>query len=141
MRIKIKADNLPKYHSTGAAGFDLHAHLPPNGVMSVLRGETKLVPTGLYIEVPDGYELQIRPRSSLGRVGVLVPNSPGTIDSDYRGEIQVLLLNLGPTAFAVKHGDRVAQAVLCPVVRAEFEQVDELTTTSRGTGGFGSTGR
>ena len=101
-----------------------------------------LVPTGIAIAVPDGHEAQVRPRSGLAlRHGLVLPNAPGTIDSDYRGEVKVIVWNLGDQPFAVRRGDRIAQLVICPVVRAEWDEVDDLDATSRGSGGFGHTGR
>jgi dUTP pyrophosphatase len=130
---------LPQYESEGAAGFDLRAFLdssldiPP-------RGRAK-IPTGLRIEIPAGYEAQVRPRSGLAlRYGVTVLNSPGTIDSDYRGELEIILINLGSETFTVRNGDRIAQLVAAPVCRAELVSTASLTETERGEGGFGSTG-
>ncbi|GAD55620.1 dUTP diphosphatase [Limimaricola cinnabarinus] len=135
---------LPTYQTTGAAGADLVANLDPSDRESGLHltpGARVLVPTGLRIAVPDGFELQLRPRSGLAlRHGITLPNSPGTIDSDYRGPLGVIILNAGQEAFTVTHGMRIAQAVLAPVVRADFEMVDDLDDTARGAGGFGSTG-
>ncbi len=136
---------LPAYESAGAAGADLRANLPAEsraaGVI-LAPGARALVPTGLRVALPEGYEWQIRPRSGLAfRHGVTLVNAPGTIDADYRGEVGVLLVNLGDVAFTVVHGERIAQAVLAPVVRAEFAEVEALEATRRGAGGFGSTGR
>lgn len=127
---------LPFYQTPGAAGMDLVAS---SGV-DLQSGETALVPTGLSMAVPDGYELQIRSRSGLASKGIFVTNGPGTIDSDYRGEIKVILTNLSGLPFFVPRGMRVAQAVLAPVVRANLIVVDSLPVTDRGDGGFGSTG-
>lgn len=136
---------LPEYATQGAAGADLRANLQPSDRetgLTVDPGGRVLVPTGLIIEVPDGYELQLRPRSGLAlNHGITLPNAPGTIDCDYRGPLGVILMNAGPQPFRVSHGDRVAQAILAPVVRADFELADTLTPTRRGAGGFGSTGR
>ncbi len=130
---------LPAYATPGAAGMDLLAAVAEP--ITLAPGERALIPTGLAIALPPGYELQIRPRSGLAlRHGILLPNSPGTIDEDYRGELQVILLNAGTAPFAVESGMRIAQAVLAPVVRARWEQVAKLDDTARGSGGFGSTG-
>jgi deoxyuridine 5'-triphosphate nucleotidohydrolase len=130
---------LPAYETAGAAGMDLRAAVEAN--LTVAPGARALVPTGLAISLPPGYELQVRPRSGLAlRHGIVLPNSPGTIDEDYRGEIQVILLNTGSEAFEVVRGMRIAQAVLAPVVRAQWEVVEQLDTTTRDQGGFGSTG-
>lgn len=129
---------MPTYATAEAAGMDLHA-LKPVTIPS--RG-WRLVETGVSIALPAGYEAQIRPRSGLAaRYGVTVLNAPGTIDSDYRGEIKVCLINHSPNAFVVRKGDRIAQMVFAPVVRAKWVQVDSLDETERGAGGFGSTGR
>ncbi len=135
---------LPCYQTSGAAGADLVANLPPEARAAGLAlgpGDRVLVPTGLRVAVPDGYELQLRPRSGLAlRHGITLPNSPGTIDSDYRGPLGVIVINHGCDGFVVSHGMRIAQAVLAPVLRARFEIVDSLDDTARGQGGFGSTG-
>jgi len=129
---------LPSYATAGAAGLDLRAAVPSRLV--VAPGERALVPTGLRVAVPAGYEGQVRPRSGLAlRHGVLLPNSPGTIDSDYRGEVQVILWNTGAEPFVIARGDRIAQLVVAPVARVELEET-ELDETPRGAGGFGSTG-
>jgi len=130
---------LPSYATQGAAGMDLVAAVGEPIVIT--PGQRALIPTGLAIALPPGYELQIRPRSGLAlRQGIVLPNSPGTIDEDYRGEVQVILLNAGQEDFIVERGMRIAQAVLAPVVRAEWQVTDTLDDTARGTGGFGSTG-
>jgi dUTP pyrophosphatase len=129
---------LPSYATAGAAGLDLRAAVRSRLV--VAPGERTLVPTGLRVAVPAGYEGQVRPRSGLAlRHGVLLPNSPGTIDSDFRGEVQVILWNAGAEPFAIARGDRIAQLVIAPVARVELEE-DALDETPRGAGGFGSTG-
>lgn len=131
---------LPRYETAGAAGADLCAQLPEGPVLlsSMAR---MLIPTGLRIAVPRGFEMQIRPRSGLAlKHGITLPNSPGTIDSDYRGEVGVIVLNTGTEAFEITHGMRIAQMVVAPVVQAEFEVVSSLDETARGAGGFGSTG-
>ncbi len=130
---------LPSYVTAGASGMDIFA--APQDDLLVRRGEIVLVPTGFQIAVPAGYEAQIRPRSGLAlRQGIAVLNSPGTIDSDYRGEVKIILANLGPEDVSIRRGDRIAQMVICPVVHAELRVVQELDTTRRGSGGFGHTG-
>ncbi len=132
---------LPRYETDGAAGADLRANLPGRDVLEIAAGARALVPTGLRLAIPNGYELQLRPRSGLAlKHGITLPNSPGTIDSDYRGPLGVIILNTGDTAFVVTHGDRIAQAVVAPVLRATFREADVLPETARGDGGFGSTG-
>jgi dUTP pyrophosphatase len=129
---------LPSYATEGAAGLDLRAALAGRLVLG--PGERALVPTGLRFAVPAGYEAQVRPRSGLAlRHGIVLPNSPGTIDSDYRGEVQVILWNAGPEPFAIERGDRIAQLVIAPVAHVELEE-SALDETPRGGGGFGSTG-
>lgn len=131
---------LPQYASQGAAGADLRAQAG-EGAIIVAAGARVLIPTGVRMAVPQGFEVQIRPRSGLAlKHGITLPNSPGTIDSDYRGEVGVILLNAGNMAFEVTHGMRIAQMIVAPVVQARFEQVVTLDQTERGTGGFGSTG-
>ena len=136
---------LPSYESMGAAGADLRANLAEadrRGGLELAPGERILVPTGLIMQIPQGHELQIRPRSGLAlKHGVTLVNAPGTIDADYRGPVGVVLINLGQAAFAIRHGDRVAQAVLAPVVQAEYSLAETLGDTARGSGGFGSTGQ
>ncbi|NHN83753.1 dUTP diphosphatase [Acetobacter musti] len=130
---------LPSYATAGAAGMDLLAAV--SGSLSVLPGGRAIIPTGLCIALPPGYELQIRPRSGLAlKHGITVPNTPGTIDEDYRGEICVILLNTGTEVFTVERGMRIAQAVIAPVFRVLWNEVDDLDETARGMGGFGSTG-
>ena len=129
--------DLPRYETPGSAGLDLRA----DEAFSLAPGERRLVPTGLAVEIPPGHEGQVRPRSGLAaRHGIGMVNGPGTVDADYRGEVGVLLVNHGREAVAFSRGDRIAQLVISPVVRAEVELVDELTETDRGAGGFGSTG-
>jgi dUTP pyrophosphatase len=129
---------LPSYASEGAAGLDLRAAV--GGRLLLGPGERARVPTGLRFAVPAGYEAQVRPRSGLAlRHGIVLPNSPGTIDSDYRGEVQVILWNAGPEPFAIERGDRIAQLVIAPVAHVELEE-SALDETPRGAGGFGSTG-
>jgi dUTP pyrophosphatase len=130
---------LPAYATTGAAGMDLLAAVA--APVTIEPGKRALIPTGLAIALPPGFEMQVRPRSGLAlRNGILLPNSPGTIDEDYRGEVQVILLNAGDAPFTVERGMRIAQAIVAPVVRAEWQEVEKLDDTSRSTGGFGSTG-
>ena len=133
---------LPAYQSAHAAGLDLLAAVPEAEPVVLLPGARALVPTGLSIALPPGYEAQVRPRSGLAaKHGVTVLNAPGTIDADYRGEIGVLLINHGDVAFSIRRGERIAQMVVAAVVRAELVPVDTLAATDRGSGGFGSTGR
>lgn len=130
---------LPKYMSEGASGMDLCAGVESDVVL--LPGEVKLIPTGIFISVPAGYEAQVRPRSGLAlREGIGILNSPGTIDSDYRGEVGVIMINLGKKPFVVKRGMRIAQLVVMKVERAELRVVEELDQTERDAGGFGHTG-
>ncbi len=130
---------LPAYATHGAAGMDLLAAV--QAPVTIAPGQRALIPTGFCIALPDGYELQVRPRSGLAlKNGITLPNSPGTIDEDYRGEVGVIVLNTGDAPFEVTRGMRIAQAVLAPVIRAAWEEVDDLNETKRGAGGFGSTG-
>ena len=132
---------LPAYHSAGAAGADLCAALAPDEKIILEPGARHLIPTGLVLQLPKGYEGQVRPRSGIAlHRGVTILNTPGTIDSDYRGEISVLLINLGAEPFEVVRGVRIAQLVVAPVTRAAFVETAELDTTARGAGGYGSTG-
>jgi len=139
--IKVKkadGSQTPVYMSEHAACADVFAA----GEAAIKPGETALVPTGLFFEIPEGYEIQVRPRSGLPlKHGIIVPNSPGTIDADYRGEFKVILMNLGKEEFKIKRGDRIAQIMPAKVVRADFEETDSLSETKRGAGGFGSSGR
>jgi dUTP pyrophosphatase len=136
-----RALGLPSYESAGAAGADVRANFPDREGIEIGPGERALVPTGLRLAVPEGYEVQLRPRSGLAlKHGVTLPNSPGTIDSDYRGPLGVILMNAGAGPFRIEHGMRIAQMVVAPVVRADFELVEILDETARGSGGFGSTG-
>jgi dUTP pyrophosphatase len=133
---------LPSYQTEHAAGLDLLAAVPEGHPLTLLPGQYALVPTGLTLALPEGYEAQVRPRSGLAaKHGVTVLNAPGTMDADYRGEIGVLLINHGAEPFAIKRGERIAQMVIAPVARAELVAVTELSSTARGSGGFGSTGR
>ena len=131
---------VPAYQSEHAAGLDLHACL--DAPLTLAPGDIVLVPCGFAMAIPHGFEAQVRPRSGLAtKHGIGMPNAPGTVDSDYRGEMMVPLVNLGRAAFTVEHGMRVAQMVIAPVARAAVREVDELDGTARGHGGFGSTGR
>lgn len=132
----------PAYETAGAAGMDLRAAIPEDRNLIILPGHRALVPTGLIFEIPAGHEGQVRPRSGLAlKHGITCLNTPGTIDSDYRGEVQVVLVNLGSEAFAIARGDRIAQMVVAPVVQASFTEQASLSDSARGAGGFGSTGR
>ncbi|MES0826314.1 dUTP diphosphatase [Ruegeria sp. SCP11] len=133
---------LPSYESAGAAGADVRANLPDGAPIKLEPGQRALVPTGLRIEIPQGFEVQVRPRSGLAlKHGITLPNTPGTIDSDYRGPLGVIVLNAGQEVFEITHGERIAQLVVAPVVQASFDVADALSETARGAGGFGSTGR
>jgi dUTP pyrophosphatase len=133
---------LPAYQSEGAAGLDLLAALDTQHPLTLAPGARALVPTGLVLELPAGYEAQVRPRSGLAlNYGITVLNSPGTIDSDYRGEVGVVLANLGHAPFEIRRGERIAQLVVLPVARAELVEVTAVSESSRGDGGFGSTGK
>lgn len=139
-----RAVALPAYQTAGAAGADICANLPvvdrAVGIVIASMGRV-VVPTGIRVAIAIGYEMQIRPRSGLAvKFGITLPNTPGTIDSDYRGPLGVALVNLGAEPYTVRHGDRIAQCVVAPVVQAEFQVVDILNETARGAGGFGSTG-
>ncbi len=142
MMIRVRAEKgalLPRYATEGAAGADISAFL--SSPLTLLPGEYKAIPTGLCLEIPEGYEVQVRPRSGLAlRSGVTVLNAPGTIDSDYRGEIRVILINHSSQPFTVRNGDRIAQIVVSAVRRASFAEAEDLSGTERGEGGFGSTG-
>ncbi len=136
---------LPAYETPGAAGADIRANLPPESRaagFTLAPMQRAICPTGIRVEIPPGYEMQIRPRSGLAtKFGITLPNTPGTIDCDYRGPLGVALVNLGDQPYTVQHGDRIAQMIVAPVVQARFAVVDALTASARGTGGFGSTGR
>lgn len=130
---------LPSYESKYAAGMDIRAAL--EAPIELSPGKRRLIPTGLQMALPEGYEAQIRPRSGLAyRNGITMLNTPGTIDADYRGEVKVLAVNLGNESFIINHGDRIAQMVIAPVTQAEIEEVESLSDTERADGGFGSTG-
>ncbi|APX15530.1 dUTP diphosphatase [Phaeobacter inhibens] len=133
---------LPAYQTAEAAGADLRANLPDRARLTLAPGARALVPTGLRLEIPQGYEVQIRPRSGLAlKHGITLPNAPGTIDSDYRGSLGVIVMNAGDAPFEIAHGDRIAQMVVAPVLQARFQLVDSLSESARGSGGFGSTGQ
>ncbi len=134
-----KEVSLPKYETKGASGMDLAANI--NTKIYIDPGKSAVIPTGLALSIPKGYEVQIRPRSGLAaKKNISVLNTPGTIDADYRGEIKVILVNLGKDSFEVENGLRIAQMVVCPVVQAQLEEINDLSETERGDGGFGSTG-
>lgn len=133
---------LPAYETPGSAGMDLRAAVPVDEAIVLAPGARALVPTGLSFAIPEGYEVQIRPRSGLAaKHGITCLNTPGTIDSDYRGEVKVILINLGDSAFTIERAERIAQMVLAPVTQAAWKEVAVLDETSRGSGGFGSTGQ
>ena len=133
---------LPAYETALSAGMDLRAAVPEAEPIVLAPGHRAMVPTGLTIALPAGYEAQVRPRSGLAaKNGITCLNSPGTVDADYRGEMKVILINLGQEPFTIKRGERIAQMVVAPVTQGEWEVVDALSETERGTGGFGSTGR
>jgi dUTP pyrophosphatase len=143
IKIQIKrlstSVSIPKYETPGSSGLDVAAYIENNII--IYPGEKAIVSTGFSISVPIGYEVQIRPRSGLAaKKNITVLNTPGTIDADYRGEIKIILINLGKEKFIIENGDRIAQMVVCPVVQADLEEVKELSNTERGSGGFGSTG-
>ena len=130
---------LPKYETEGSSGLDLAAHI--NKSIEIKPGSTAIIPTGLVVSIPKNFEIQIRPRSGLAAKNqISVLNTPGTIDSDYRGELKVILINLGAKSFLVENGARIAQMVLCPIIKANLKEVKILEDTKRGSGGFGSTG-
>jgi len=130
---------IPKYETPGSSGMDITAHI--NESIVINPGEKALVPTGFSLAIPKGHEVQIRPRSGLAaKKSITVLNTPGTIDADYRGEIKVILINLGKDKFIVENGERIAQIVVCPIAQVQLEEVKELSETDRGSGGFGSTG-
>lgn len=134
-----RQDNIPVYTTAGAAGADVKADV--SAPVVIRPAEVQLIPTGLFFEIPEGYEIQVRPRSGLAlKFGVTVLNTPGTIDSDYRGELKVILINHGKDPFVVENGMRIAQIVIQPTIQATFQLQEELTATARGVGGFGHTG-
>lgn len=148
MHVKVvnkSKHNLPQYETSGAAGMDVRANFEVDGKkLTIIPGATVLIPTGLFVAIPEGYEIQVRPRSGLSfKTALRVANAPGTIDSCYRGEIKVIMTNTGRVEEIINDGDRIAQLVLCPVIKCEWNEVsteDQLGETDRGTGGFGSTG-
>ena len=130
---------LPKYETDGSSWMDLSADIPTD--IKIEPGKTSIIPTGISVSIPKNFEIQIRPRSGLAAKNqITVLNTPGTIDADYRGEIKVILINLSKETFVVENGARIAQMVVCPVIKAKLKEVDSLENTSRGSGGFGSTG-
>tara|TARA_X000001036_G_C19953099_1_gene510785 strand:+ start:44 stop:484 length:441 start_codon:yes stop_codon:yes gene_type:complete len=134
-----KEVSLPKYETSGSSGMDLAANI--DAKITINPGKTVIIPTGLALSIPKGFEVQIRPRSGLAaKQKITVLNTPGTIDADYRGEIKVILINLSENSFIVERGLRIAQMVVCPVVQAQLKEVNDLSETERGKGGFGSTG-
>ena len=134
-----KAVSLPKYETDGSSGFDLAANVSEN--IEIKPGQTEVIPTGLAVSIPKNFEIQIRPRSGLAAKNqITVLNTPGTIDADYRGEIKVILINHGNKSFIIEKGLRIAQMVLCPIIKANLKEVETLDETHRGSGGFGSTG-
>lgn len=143
MQIKVinKSGNpLPQYSTEFSAGMDIRANLENSVILK--PGERKLIPTGLFMEIPEGYEVQIRPRSGLAiKNGITVLNSPGTIDADYRGEVCIILINLGTEAFEIQNGERIAQMIVSRFEQCKWTEVNELSSTSRGSGGFGHTGK
>jgi len=133
---------LPAYETDQAAGMDLRAAVPEDEALTLAPGARAAVPTGLAMALPAGFEAQVRPRSGLAlKAGITCLNTPGTIDADYRGEVKVILINLGQEPFVIRRGERIAQMVVAPVVQATWAEVDDLDETARGAGGFGSTGR
>jgi dUTP pyrophosphatase len=132
---------LPSYKTVGSAGADVRASLIPNNKLTIRPGERVLIPTGLSFEIPQGYEIQVRPRSGISfKTNLLIVNSPGTIDSDYRGELKIIIGNFGTKEETITHGDRIAQLIISPVIQAKYYISQQLKDTSRGMGGFGSTG-
>lgn len=137
----FKGLELPRYETPGSAGMDLRAALPEDAPVTLAPGQWQLIPTGLAIALPEGYEAQIRPRSGLAaKHAISCVNTPGTVDSDYRGEIRVNLINHGREPFTIQRGERIAQMIIAPVIQAVWDEVDSLDETERGSGGFGSTG-
>ena len=144
VKILVKKFNknikLPVYKTPGSSGMDLMAYT--KNKITIDPGKTAIIPTGIAVAIPKNYEIQIRPRSGLAaKKGISVLNTPGTIDADYRGEIKIILINLSKKSFVVRSGDRVAQMILCPVIKAKLKEVKNLLKTARGKGGFGSTGK
>ena len=144
VKILVKKFNknikLPTYKTSGSSGMDLVAYI--KNKITINPGKTAIIPTGIAVAIPKNYEIQIRPRSGLAaKKGISVLNTPGTVDSDYRGEIKIILINLSKKLFVVKSGDRIAQMILCPIAKAKLKEVKKLPRTIRGKGGFGSTGK
>jgi dUTP pyrophosphatase len=138
--VNASSHPLPQYETPQSAGMDIRAHL--NRPVQLAPLERALIPTGLFMAVPSGFEAQVRPRSGLAaKHGITVLNAPGTIDADYRGEVKVILINLSAEAFTIENGERIAQLVIAPVTQAQWQEVEQLDETSRGSGGFGSTGK
>ena len=138
--VNKSGNQLPAYETKNSAGMDLRAHLPEGGI-TLNPMQRAMIPTGLFMEIPEGYEGQVRPRSGLAaKHGITVLNTPGTIDADYRGEIKVILINLSDTAFAINHGDRIAQMVFARCEQAQLAETDTISDTERGAGGFGHSG-
>lgn len=138
LKIQKKSGNaiIPQYQTPGSVGFDFHSTIKT----IISAGETKLIPTGVAFEIPQGFEIQVRPRSGLSfKTGIRVANAPGTVDFDYKNEVMVIMYNQGPLPFEINVGDRIAQGVVCPVIQADFIEVNDLSNTER-KGGFGSTG-
>ena len=134
-----KKITLPKYETSGSSGLDLSANIKSS--VKIEPGKTSIIPTGISVSIPKNFEIQIRPRSGLAaKKQISVLNTPGTIDADYRGEIKVILINLSSESFIVENGARIAQMVVCPIIKAKLKEVENLDSTSRGSGGFGSTG-
>lgn len=137
--VALEGAIIPEYKTVGAAGADVYAFLKESVTLAV--GKSCVIPTGVFYEIPEGFEIQVRPRSGLAaKNGVTVLNTPGTIDSDYRGELQIILINLGDKDFVINNGDRIAQIIIAPVTQGNFVQVEKLSVTERGEKGFGSTG-
>ena len=142
MTVAVKILPLPAYETPQSAGMDLRAAVPADEPVSIPPGEWRLIPVGIAIALPAGFEAQVRPRSGLAaKHGISCVNTPGTVDADYRGEIRVNLINHGQTEFTVQRGDRIAQMIIAPVTQAVWEVSESLDETTRGTGGFGSTGK
>ena len=144
VKVLVKKSNknirLPIYKTSGSSGMDLMAYI--KNKMTIKPGKTAIIPTGISVAIPKKYEIQIRPRSGLAaKKGISVLNTPGTIDSDYRGEIKIILINLSKKSFVVKSGDRIAQMIVCPVIKGQLKEVENLPKTVRDIGGFGSTGK
>lgn len=137
----VYEDMMPKYETSGASGMDVRAYLKDKGTVVIMPGETKLIPTGIRVAIPEGYELQVRPRSGLAfKKSITVLNTPGTIDADYRGEIGIILINHNSQPVSIKHGERIAQLVAAEVVEVSWYYTADLDPTDRGVGGFGHTG-